>query len=214
MMRYLVRLANSQGYTPTDIKMLQAKIRELLGSADKIGNLRVSTSAIEFDLFAEQTDLNKSKSLLEEKISKVVTLRPIDPRVITKGGEEMLREGVDLFNQERFWEAHEVLEEIWHPATGVERDIIQGLILTAAALVHYQKNENAVCVSILVRAMEKLGKLDNFKGLNIKHLRAGIEQILKDNMPELLRIEWVKTKTHAQPREGICTLLAEEFKPN
>jgi len=197
MMRYLVRLANSQGYTPTDVKMLQAKIRELLGSADKIGNLRISTSTIEFDLFAEPTDLNRSKSLLEAKISKVVTLRSIESRVSTRGEEEMLREGVDLFNQERFWEAHEVLEEIWHPATGVDRDIIQGVILTAAALVHYQKNEKAVCVSILGRAMEKLGTLDNLKGLDIKRLRAGIEQILKDDTPKLLRIEWVKTKTHA-----------------
>jgi predicted metal-dependent hydrolase len=197
MMRYLVRLANSQGYTPTDVKMLQAKIRELLGSADKIGNLRISTSTIEFDLFAEQTDLNRSKSLLEAKISKVVTLRSIESCVSTRGEEEMLREGVDLFNQERFWEAHEVLEEIWHPATGVDRDIIQGVILTAAALVHYQKNEKAVCVSILGRAMEKLGTLDNLKGLDIKRLRAGIEQILKDDTPKLLRIEWVKTETHA-----------------
>jgi hypothetical protein len=197
-MRYLVRLANSQGYTPTDVKMLQAKIRELLGSADEIGNLRISTSAIEFDLFAEQTDLKRSKSLLEEKLSKVVTLRPIDPRVPVKGGEEMLREGVDLFNQERFWEAHEVLEEIWHPATGADRDIIQGLILTAAALVHYQKNEKVVCISILGRAREKLDAHDHFQNVDIERLRTGIEKILKDNLPELLRIEWVKTKPAQQ----------------
>jgi hypothetical protein len=198
MMRYLVRLANGQGYTPTDVKMLQAKIRELLGSADKIGNLRVSTSAIEFDLFAEHTDLNKSKSLLEAKMSKVVTLRSLQSSVSIGGGEETLREGINLFNQERFWEAHEALEEIWHPATGVERDIIQGLILTAAALVHYQKNEKTVCVSILERAIEKLGKLDDFKGFDIKRLRAGIEKIMKDNMPELLRIEWVEAKPAQQ----------------
>jgi len=198
-MRYLVRLANSQGYSPRDVKVLQAKIRELLGSTDKIGNLRISTSAIEFDLFAEQTDLNRSKSLLETKISEVVTLRPIDSRISARGEEEMLREGIDLFNQERFWEAHEALEEIWHPAKGVERDIIQGLILTAAALVHYQKNEKSVCVSILGRAREKLGTLNHFKGLDISRLRASMEQILKDNMPKLLKIEWVKTKTHTQP---------------
>ncbi len=198
-MRYLVRLTNSQGYTPRDVKMLQAKIRELLGSAEKIGNLRISTSAIEFDLFTEQTDLNKSKSLLEAKISKVVTLRPIEPLAASTRAEmQTLREGIDLFNQERFWEAHELLEEIWHPATGVERDMIQGLILTAAALVHYQKSENDVCVSILGRAKGKLGTLDHFKGLEISRLRANIEQILKDNMPKLLRIEWVKTKTAPQ----------------
>src|SRR5712691_4761886 len=198
-MRYLVRLANNQGYMPKDVKRIQAKIRELLGSAEKIGNLRISTSAIEFDLFAEQADLNESKSLLEAEISEVLTLRSTESRASTRGKEEALREGIDLFDQERFWEAHEVLEEIWHPATGVERDIIQGLILTAAALVHYQKNENAVCVSILGRAMEKLGGFDNFKGLDVKRLRAGIEKTLKDNTPKLLRIEWVKAKTHAQP---------------
>ena len=108
-----------------------------------------------------------------------------------------MREGVDLFNQERFWEAHEVLEEIWHPATGVDRDTIQGLILTAAALVHYQKDEKSVCVSILGRAKEKLGTLDQFKGLDIGSLRVSIEQILKDNTPTLLRIQWVGTKTPA-----------------
>jgi hypothetical protein len=198
-MRYLVRVANDQGYTPRDVKMLQAKIRELLGSGDKIGNLRIGTSAIEFDLFAEQIDLNRSETLLETQISKVVTLRSLESRVSIGGKEEALREGIDLFNQERFWEAHEILEEIWHPATGVERDIIQGLILTAAALVHYQKNEKAVCISILGRAMKKLGVFDNFKGLDIKRLRADIERTLKDNAPRLVRIEWVKAKTHAQP---------------
>ncbi len=190
-----MRLANNQAYTPKDVRILQAKIRELLGSADKIGNLRISTTAIEFDLFAEQADLSRPKSLLEAKISRVVTLRSIEPSISKRGENETLRDGIDLFNQERFWEAHEVLEEIWHPATGVERDTIQGLILTAAALVHYQKNEKSVCVSILGRAKEKLSILDQFKGLNIKRLRADIDQILEDSVPKLLRIEWVKTKT-------------------
>ena len=194
-----MRLANNQDYLPKDVKMMQAKIRELLGSAEKIGNLRISTSAIEFDLFAEKDDLNKSESLLEAEISKVITLRSTEPRGSARGEQEALREGIDLFNQERFWEAHELLEEIWHPAKGVERDTIQGLILTAAALVHYQKNEKTVCVSILGRAMTKLGTIDNFKGLDTKRLRAAIEQILKDNTPRLLQIEWVRTKNSAQP---------------
>ena len=198
-MRYLVRLDNNQAYAPKDVRLLEAKIRELLGSADKIGNLRVSTTAIELDLFAAPSDLGRTKSLLEGKISKVVTLRSLESRTSTRAEDEALREGIDLFNQERFWEAHEVLEEIWHPATGVDRDTIQGLILTAAALVHYQKDEKSVCVSVLGRAKEKLGTLDQFKGIDIRSLRVSIEQILKDNMPMLLRIQWVKTKTHAPP---------------
>jgi predicted metal-dependent hydrolase len=197
MMRYLVRLDNNQAYAPKDVKNLQTKIRKLLGSNDKIGNLRVSTTAIELDLFAAPSDLGRTKSLLEGKISKVVTLRSLESRISTRAEDEVLREGIDLFNQERFWEAHEVLEEIWHPATGVDRDTIQGLILTAAALVHYQKNEKPVCVSILGRAKEKLGTLDQFKGLDIRSLRFSIKQILKNNTPMLIRIQWVRTKTPA-----------------
>lgn len=196
-MRYLVRLDNSQAYAPKDVESLQTKIREILGSTDKIGNLRISTTAIEFDLFEASTDLGRSKNLLESKISKVVTLRSLESRPSKKPESEPLQEGIDLFNQERFWEAHEALEEIWHPATGVDRDTIQGLILTAAALVHYQKNEKSVCVSILGRAKEKLGTTDLFRGLDIRSLRVSIEKILKENTPVLLRIQWVKTKTHS-----------------
>jgi hypothetical protein len=194
-MRYLLRLQNNQAYAPKDAPVVRTKIRELLGSTDKIGNLRISTTAIEFDLFVASSDLGKSKSLLEDKISKVVTLRSLESRVPTKAASEALREGIDLFNQERFWEAHEVLEEIWHPATGVDREIIQGLILAAAAFVHYQKNEASVCLSILGRAKDKLGVTDQFRSLDIKHLRANIDRILEDDTPVLLRIHGSKTKT-------------------
>jgi hypothetical protein len=195
MMRYLVRLHNNQAFAPKDAQVVQTKIRELLGSTDKIGNLRISTTAIEFDLFVASPDLARSKSLLEDKISKVVTLRSLESRVPTRAESEALREGIDLFNQERFWEAHEVLEEIWHPATGVDRDTIQGLILTAAAFVHYQKNEASVCLSILGRAKGKLGITDQFLGLDINHLRANIDRILQDGTPVLFRIQWIRTKT-------------------
>lgn len=196
MPRYLVRLANDETFSPKDVKSLQAKIRELLGSTEKIGNLRISTNAIEFDLFGNQTELNKSKSLLESNISKIVTLRPLESSLPERSEDENLGEGIDLFNHERFWEAHEVLEEIWHPATGVERDIIQGLILTAAAFVHYQKNEETVCLSILRRARNKLGSHGHFRNLDIESLRGNIEEMLADQIPKLVRIEWVRTKTH------------------
>ena len=197
-MRYLVRLTNDRAYSPKDVRALQEKIRTLLGSREKIGNLRVSTSAIEFDLFEDQTDLEQSTIELESGISKIVTLRPIDNRVSTRTESETLREGVRLFNEERFWEAHEVLEEIWHPARGDDRNLIQGLILTAAAFVHYQKDEASVCISILGRALEKLGPTNDFRKLNIRRLRSEIRKIVDDKLPRLLRIGWIRPKTTLQ----------------
>jgi len=196
-MRFLVRLENKKQYTPKDAKPLQSQIRKMVGSTETVGNLRVSSTAIEFDLFENQAGLEKTKKIVETNISPVKTLRIIDNRAIERSEDEAFREGVDLFNQERFWEAHEALEEIWHPAKGPKRDTIQGLILTAAALFHYQKNENTVCLSILARALEKLGTADNFQGLDVGLLRSSIRGILRDNAPEPIRMEWFKARTTA-----------------
>jgi uncharacterized protein len=197
-MRYLVRLANGRGYGPKDVRTLQENIRTLLGSREMIGNLRVSTSAIEFDLFADQADLEQTKNELESRISKVVTLRSIDNLALTRNDDETLREGVRLFNEERFWEAHEALEEIWHREKGEDRDTIQGLILTAAAFVHFQKDEASVCISILGRALEKLGHTNDFRELNIRYLRSEIRTIIDDKVPHLFRIDWGRAKTTLQ----------------
>lgn len=48
--------------------------------------------------------------------------------------------GVDLFNEGRFWHAHEEWEEAWRAeqAPGL-RLFYKGIIQTAAALVHWQR---------------------------------------------------------------------------
>ena len=46
-----------------------------------------------------------------------------------------------LFNEEEFFECHDVLEELWSEATGPEKKFIQGLIQASIALFHFG-NEN------------------------------------------------------------------------
>ena len=49
-----------------------------------------------------------------------------------------LRRGVELFNQGRYWEAHEVWEEAWAPDRhGPDRGFYKGLIQVAAGCLHY-----------------------------------------------------------------------------
>ena len=45
----------------------------------------------------------------------------------------------ELFRQEKFFEAHEILESLWRETKGPEREFYQGLIQLAVALVHYQR---------------------------------------------------------------------------
>jgi predicted metal-dependent hydrolase len=54
---------------------------------------------------------------------------------------EKYLEGIRLFNEEDFFECHEVLEELWSETLGDEKRFYQGLIQAAVALFHFG-NEN------------------------------------------------------------------------
>ena len=96
--------------------------------------------------------------------------------------EEALKRAKQYFNDEKYWECHEVLEGVWKKTYEGEKDLVQGIILVAAALVHYQKNENDICLSIMKRAMEKLSSssgiyhdvdMDKFRKTTAKMISSG-----------------------------------------
>lgn len=51
------------------------------------------------------------------------------------------REGLKLFNEEEFFDCHDILEELWSETQGEERKFLQGLIQASVALFHFG-NEN------------------------------------------------------------------------
>ncbi len=80
---------------------------------------------------------------------------------------------LDLFNQEQFFEAHEVLEEIWLPERGGARDLFyKGLIQLAGALVHVRKQRRGPAISLLKLAAKNLeGYPSFFDRLSIDFVR-------------------------------------------
>lgn len=54
---------------------------------------------------------------------------------------EQYREGIRLFNEEEFFECHDVLEELWAESSGADRKFLQGMIQASIALFHFG-NEN------------------------------------------------------------------------
>jgi predicted metal-dependent hydrolase len=99
-----------------------------------------------------------------------------------------LEEGIQLFNEERFWECHEALEQAWHIAKGVERDAIQSIILTAAAFVHYQKGEEEICLSILKRARAKMASAKTYEIIDLEGLQSNIDGILESGKIRLFKL--------------------------
>ena len=70
-----------------------------------------------------------------------------------------LERGVALFNQQKFWEAHEVWEDAWKTETGEPRRFLHGLIQVAAGFVKLQRGEPKGTVSLLDKGAEKLADI-------------------------------------------------------
>lgn len=191
IIRFLVRLSNWNRASTADRKQLTRRAYESVHKlgAD-IGNLRVSSTAIELDLLLESEDgLQGAVKALETEIGPLLTLRKLDFESPKIGKEEAVKSGLDLFNQERYWESHEALESAWKMASGDEKEILQGLILIAAALVHWQKNERQVTLSVLKRARDKLATHQTeYFGIDLHGLANKIEKMLKASKPEFFKL--------------------------
>jgi predicted metal-dependent hydrolase len=65
----------------------------------------------------------------------------------------------DCFNRRHFFEAHEVLEELWLlDRRGADGDFFKGLIQLAGAFVHLQKNRPQPAVALFKLASANLQK--------------------------------------------------------
>jgi len=169
------------------------------GYGADIGNLRVSGTAIELDLLLKtQDNLQAATRALESKLGSILTVRQLDTTTAPKDTDAAIREGIDFFNEERYWESHESLEFAWRKATGPDRELLQGIILVAAALVHSQKNENTVALSVLGRAREKLSGSEGERfGVNIDSLRENVSRMINEGRIEYFKIQWARSTNEA-----------------
>src|SRR3989344_6933184 len=169
MDRFMLHLKN-ENFIPKNASDLLHQARDICSGMDAtIRDARVSRKYLEFDI-----SIKKKK--LDELVRKLKILGELDhaKHVVEekKPKEDSIKEGIFYFNNERFWECHEVLEGVWKNCYEGERDLVQGIILVAAALVHYQKFENGICLSVLGRGLDKLSKSSGmYHGINIDELR-------------------------------------------
>lgn len=53
--------------------------------------------------------------------------------------ERLYREGLEAFNSSRFFEAHELWEDVWRETPEPDKKFLQGLIQVAAAFHHHSR---------------------------------------------------------------------------
>lgn len=183
MLRYIVRLNNSKKSKPQQIHEISS---ELVRVVEKFGvsgkNFRISEVAIEFDLFANDDESkNRAIEALVLQYGPLLSERNLSEESKIQDKRAVVKLAKELFDEQRYWECHEVMEAIWRREKDpMEKDLQNGVILAASALVHAQKDEIGVCFGMLPRTIEKLAcwKGRDYYGLGVDLLRTRLKDML------------------------------------
>jgi dTDP-4-amino-4,6-dideoxygalactose transaminase len=85
--------------------------------------------------------------------------------------------GIELFNAGSFFDAHEVLEDVWRECHGREKLFLQALIQAAVGLHHYSTGNITGARSLLARASRKLEDYPGaYCGIALDGLRLSLEE--------------------------------------
>jgi hypothetical protein len=104
--------------------------------------------------------------------------------------------GVDLFNDEEFFEAHEVVEDLWNETDGPEKEFLKGFIQAAVSLEHHRRGNvpgyrsvGSTAAGYLRRAAPDAGGLD-VTGLlrDLEEFRGRVE---RGEAPRYPRARWL-----------------------
>lgn len=167
----------NDGYSRVDAPQVLGRARALASSTVTVRDVRVAKSHIELDITVPDGGLSSTLEALK-RVGDVIDARHIIEEEVPKA--EAIRQGISYFNQERFWECHESFEGVWKGCHEGEKDLVQGIILAAAGLVHYQKDEDAICISIFRRALQKLARCaGTYHTIDVALLRRRLEQMVQ-----------------------------------
>ncbi len=108
-------------------------------------------------------------------------------------------DGIDYFNQERYFEAHEAWEEIWMRSEGETKLFYQMLIQAAVGLHHFEKGNFRGARGMHHNVVEKIPRLpDIFMSLDIADFAQQFRGFFADLMER--NVEAVVASVIARPR--------------
>jgi len=89
-------------------------------------------------------------------------------------------QGIDLFNEGRFFECHEAWEEIWKRSDGEVKLFYQGMIQAAVAILHAQRGNLEGARSLYEKASAKLAPIPHeHMGLAVGELRIELSRFIE-----------------------------------
>ena len=87
------------------------------------------------------------------------------------------REGIELFNRGKYYDCHEVLEDVWREAPVPEKKFLQGLIQVAVGLHHYSTGNIVGARSLTARGHANLCRYsERHGGIDLASFREQVEK--------------------------------------
>jgi predicted metal-dependent hydrolase len=102
------------------------------------------------------------------------------------------REGIELMNRGKYFEAHEALEAAWRAEAGRIRELYQGILEAAVVYLHVTRRNYAGAVKVYGRSMRWLRSWpETCRGVQVEQLRrdlgaviAEVERLGKERLDE------------------------------
>ena len=94
---------------------------------------------------------------------------------------EKAMEGLKLFNEGKFFEAHEELETAWRDETGEIRNLYKGILQVAVAYLHITRENYEGAVKVYGRSLKWLKDWpDVCRGIQVKKFRDDAEVVIRE----------------------------------
>lgn len=169
--RYLIHAA-PRGAMAVHRLELMKRLREL---GIHVINARIGNHHVEIDVLSRNVELDAD--IINKAIGSVTRIIPLNEETNV---EDPFKTFIELFNEERFWEAHEVLESVWRE----NRDtLVQGLIVLAAAFAKLQEESVTGYQRLMQRSLDLMEGGYQINCISINQVRELINEAIKSRSP-------------------------------
>jgi len=169
--RYLIHVA-PRGALVTNRPELMRRLRDL---GIHVINIRIGSNHIEVDALSR--NIGADADIIDKAIGSVTRIIPLNEE---NEVENPFKAFIELFNEERFWEAHEVLEGVWR----ANRDTrVQGLIVLAAAFAKLQEESLTGFQRLMQRSLDLMAGSHQVDCISIDRIRELINEAIRSRRP-------------------------------
>ncbi|MBO6970549.1 MAG: DUF309 domain-containing protein [Prochlorococcus marinus CUG1431] len=98
----------------------------------------------------------------------------------TKSFRDSLFTALDLFNNQKWYEAHDAFEEIWNSLDGEERQVIQGILQVSVSQFHLSKGNLNGATILLGEGLGRIKTRTKINlGIDLESFSLSLENLLR-----------------------------------